>query len=80
MFDPGRCRFWAQECIEMANATHDTKTQSLLFEMARTWVDVADRIEQGAALVTPPRQRGGRDLDRVRPTMPKRQGNLPRRA
>jgi hypothetical protein len=80
MFDPGRCRFWAQECIEIANATTDTKTQTLLFEMARTWVDVADRIEQGTALVAPPREGSSRGPDRDRATMPKKQSNEARRA
>jgi hypothetical protein len=53
MDDPRVYRDWADKCIEMANATADTKAQSLLFEMARAWLNVADELDRGTTASSP---------------------------
>ena len=40
------CRANAQRCIEWANHNQDAKMQSLLFEMAKSWNDIAKEIER----------------------------------
>ena len=44
--DPKECRDNAQRCIEMANRSKDTKTQTMLFDMAAVWTKLAADIER----------------------------------
>jgi hypothetical protein len=44
--DSKECRVKAQRCIEMANHSLDAETQSMLFEMAKSWNDLAEEMER----------------------------------
>jgi hypothetical protein len=44
--DSKECRANATRCIEAANHSRDTETQSMLFEMAKSWSDIAKEIER----------------------------------
>ena len=44
--DLKECRVNAQRCIEMANHSLDAETQSMLFEMAKSWNDLAEEMER----------------------------------
>jgi hypothetical protein len=46
MADPNDCRANAARCIEMANEASNTQMQSIMFEMARIWLQVAGESEQ----------------------------------
>ena len=47
MASPQDCRENAARCIEMANeAGSDTRMQSIMFEMANTWLKLAGEIER----------------------------------
>jgi len=51
MTDSKECRQHAAHCIEMANnAAGDTKLQTTLYDMAQTWLQLANEAERADAL------------------------------
>jgi hypothetical protein len=43
--DATRSRFYAAECLRMAETARDRELRSLLYDMARAWHAVADRSD-----------------------------------
>ena len=51
MTDSEECRQHAAHCIEMANnAAGDTKLQTTLYDMAQSWLQLANEAERADAL------------------------------
>ena len=48
--DSKDCREYARRCIEIANATAPYGAQSTLRELARSWIKIADQIDERGAL------------------------------
>jgi hypothetical protein len=61
MQDPQGCRDFAKQCIEMANSAAYVKMQSLLFDMAAAWMEVAKRLERQVVKDSDARSEKGAD-------------------
>jgi hypothetical protein len=51
--DSTDCRNNATTCIEMANRAAEQREQSALFDLARSWVKLAEELENDPALTRP---------------------------
>ena len=52
------CRKNAARCVELGNEATNVEEQNLLFDMARRWTEVAERLERHAGLAAQPRDVG----------------------
>jgi hypothetical protein len=50
MDTPKECRDHTTQCIQMANEASDAKARSVLFGMAKAWIELAERGERGQAI------------------------------
>jgi hypothetical protein len=48
--DAQDCLEKAKRCIELANEAKDDKTQSMLFELARAWTELANELNTNPSL------------------------------
>jgi hypothetical protein len=53
MMSPNDCRDNAARCVELGNEATSVEEQNLLFDMARRWTEIAERLEQSAVLQAP---------------------------
>jgi len=54
-------RQYAQECLRLANETHEPNKKAVLIDMAQAWIRLVEQAQRN------------RQLDRVHPTPPPRQ-------
>jgi hypothetical protein len=50
MIDPKECLELAEQCINMADQALNNRMQSTLLQMAAAWSELAEELEQNAAL------------------------------
>jgi hypothetical protein len=48
--DANNCREYAKRCIEMANSAANTERQSMMFEIAAAWNQLAVELDANEAL------------------------------
>jgi len=55
VISPKECRENATHCVELGDEAATVEEQNLLFEMARSWTEIAERLERSAGYETQPR-------------------------